>query len=962
MSSRETEDDGNRPPAPAGGEDVHLKRATASKPAKEKEAYPPPGPEQTNHRTWASVAADNRRPKENIGRIPAEILAKLKQQTTDCVIVDPEVLAKCREKWKRTLFGKFLGRGLSLERLKSILARLWRGISGFSASDMDNGFYAFRFDKDEDMDYVRRNGPWTITGKVLKLIPWQNNFRPSLAAFDTAPTWVQFHNLPKEYWELEALIQVAAYFGKPLGVDETTMDHTRSHFARVCIEIDLSQPLKTVMWLGPKEDELEQTIIYESIPDNCYKCRRIGHKEERCKEPSKERKTTGGNGQAETTKEEVITGEGITPVDPEAAQASSVYGPWLTVQRKANRRPRAEPLKAKELVHPAQAAPKWHTQPRFRGDHSDGKKQPGWPPSQHAPSNNPKHHQEVKRKTPNGSPRTDGKSTPRPQGRAQSSSYSKEGEVHQEEERGKSASGENNATHYRGPQREASKQLFRLRRESNPAPSMQATIREEPTPDTWNEHLIGSDGEAEETAGSHAYVESVQASRVATINGIDIRLGSGHAGSARSAYVKTIRSQTHPSTYPPEIYQDGMASFRTTPEPSKDPSSQASHEGLVLTVRQALLPAQQNNAECSMDEDDTNLQLALVDPTTATHSEAVSMETEGNAVEPAAGTERAPTFKRGRGAMKKEVLDRCRDLNREHKMEILVLLETHADWAKAATVAKAVGRCWSWFSVPAVGSSGGIIVMWKTKLGWQHLWDELLQLAAINIPWVVAGDFNAYLSTNEKKSCGTIEIGPKGKAFADFIEAAGLCDLGFEGLPYTWCNNQAGSRRIWVRLDRVLANTRWLGQYPMAKVRHLDRTASDHAPLLLSTPRTSSPIARPFRYELLWLEYKESEQIARDVWVAGSRGNPMHTFTHKICQLQAKMKRWSRDTVGDLEAKLVDICQELEESKQLDAAGNLPADELGRLRSLYHHKSALSRQINIKWLQRSRLQWVQEGD
>ncbi|XP_072984401.1 uncharacterized protein [Typha latifolia] len=205
--------------------------------------------------------------------------------------------------------------------------------------------------------------------------------------------------------------------------------------------------------------------------------------------------------------------------------------------------------------------------------------------------------------------------------------------------------------------------------------------------------------------------------------------------------------------------------------------------------------------------------------------------------------------------MKKEVLDRCRDLNREHKMEILVLLETHADWAKAATVAKAVGRCWSWFSVPAVGSSGGIIILWKTKLGWvdilatsryathlvftsktgnttlmsvvyasnilreqQHLWDELLQLATINIPWVVAGDFNAYLSINEKKSSGTIELGPKGKAFADFIEAAGLCDLGFEGLPYTWCNNQAGSRRIWVRLDRVLANTRWLGQDPMAKV------------------------------------------------------------------------------------------------------------------------------------------------
>ncbi|XP_072975152.1 uncharacterized protein [Typha angustifolia] len=83
----------------------------------------------------------------------------------------------------------------------------------------------------------------------------------------------------------------------------------------------------------------------------------------------------------------------------------------------------------------------------------------------------------------------------------------------------------------------------------------------------------------------------------------------------------------------------------------------------------------------------------------------------------------------------------------------------------------------------------------------RNLWDELLQLAAIDVPWVVAGNFNAYRSTNEKKSCGTIELGSKRKAFADFTEAAGLCNLGFEGLPYTWCNNQEDGR--WVQSKEV---------------------------------------------------------------------------------------------------------------------------------------------------------------
>ncbi|XP_072994805.1 uncharacterized protein [Typha latifolia] len=158
-----------------------------------------------------------------------------------------KVLERCRGKWWRTLFGRFLGREIPLERL-------WRGIERFSVSDMEEGYYVFRFDNEEDMLYALSNGPWTIMGMVLNLIPWRNNFWLTAEAFTTAPIWIQLPNLPKEYWELEALILVAAYFGKSLRVDETTLDHTWNRFAQVCVEIDLAKPLKMVVWLGPKED------------------------------------------------------------------------------------------------------------------------------------------------------------------------------------------------------------------------------------------------------------------------------------------------------------------------------------------------------------------------------------------------------------------------------------------------------------------------------------------------------------------------------------------------------------------------------------------------------------------------------------------------------------------------------------------------------------------------------------
>ncbi|XP_073004938.1 uncharacterized protein [Typha latifolia] len=306
MSSREGV--GLQPPSPAGGEDVLLRRATAQ--------------------SCASVVAGSGSSRDGKGRIPEEGLAKLKKHANDCVIIDPDVLERCRGKWRRTLFGRFLGRGITLERLKGTLATLWRGIDGFSVSDMEEGYYVFRFDNEEDMMYAVSNGPWMIMGRVLNLISWRNNFRPTAEAFTTTPIWIQLPNLPKEYWELEALIPVAAYFGKPLRVDETTLDHTRSRFARVCVEIDLAKPLKTVVWLGPKEDELEQVAIYEGILALCYRCGRIGHMEEACPNPRQE-------GSRSSKSPEEVDKHGKAANEARSAEEDSdeapIYGPWVKV-------------------------------------------------------------------------------------------------------------------------------------------------------------------------------------------------------------------------------------------------------------------------------------------------------------------------------------------------------------------------------------------------------------------------------------------------------------------------------------------------------------------------------------------------------------------------------------------------------------------------------------------------------
>ncbi|XP_072951741.1 uncharacterized protein [Typha angustifolia] len=245
----------------------------------------------------------------------------------------------------------------------------------------------------------------------------------------------------------------------------------------------------------------------------------------------------------------------------------------------------------------------------------------------------------------------------------------------------------------------------------------------------------------------------------------------------------------------------------------------------------------------------------------------------------------------------------------EHEESRLAIVEIGArsmvGWVDAVAVSRYVvhlvitgrkARTWLWIALYASNNPQAQC----------ELWEELASLRGIDVPWIIGGDFNAYTSVQEKKSEGGVELGPKCKAFKAFVENTGLCDLGYVGIPFTWCNNQVGANRIWVKLDWMLANARWMGDHSHCTVFHLDRSASDHAPLLLTVQINPERAPRPFRFEL--------------------------------------------------------ICERIMEMEGRDVESPLGEEDLAVMRSLYNQKAALSRQLNLKWLQRSRLRWVEEGD
>ncbi|KAJ0967195.1 hypothetical protein J5N97_024112 [Dioscorea zingiberensis] len=270
-----------------------------------------------------------------------------------------------------------------------------------------------------------------------------------------------------------------------------------------------------------------------------------------------------------------------------------------------------------------------------------------------------------------------------------------------------------------------------------------------------------------------------------------------------------------------------------------------------------------------------------------------------------------------RGSASSKTVGRIRALIRDLHPDIICLVETRADENRALKFCRKFAKAWEWAAIPSIGMSGGIITLWNKRVGqvtpiaqsqfalhliisselpkeWifttiynsqsshiqRDLWHDLTVLSSLNLPWILTGDFNAILSSEEHRGGPFDHYSLKSRHFNDFISHNHLFDLGFFGTPFTWCNNQNGLARRWARLDRFLANNEWVSKFSSYCNRHLPRTLSDHSPMFLTAKFFSHHKRKIFRFENIWFEYDKCHQNVSRAWNFQVTASPMHAFSH----------------------------------------------------------------------------------
>ncbi|CAI9109477.1 OLC1v1009299C1 [Oldenlandia corymbosa var. corymbosa] len=148
------------------------------------------------------------------------------------------------------------------------------------------------------MDYVVHDGSlyWLATfddedgvisytlSKPLIVKPWDVEKGLKYSNVEKAPVWIRLYGLELKYWHENSMSRLASSTGVPLQADEYTVSKSRVQYARILVEMEISEtvPDKSVF-----EDECGilkvQKVAYEWIPTKCNQCLEYGHGSEKCR-------------------------------------------------------------------------------------------------------------------------------------------------------------------------------------------------------------------------------------------------------------------------------------------------------------------------------------------------------------------------------------------------------------------------------------------------------------------------------------------------------------------------------------------------------------------------------------------------------------------------------------------------------------------------------------------------------
>lgn len=155
----------------------------------------------------------------------------------------------------------------------------WGVLDNMNISFIETNTFSCCFKREEDLQRIIRNIPWSYRGSLIILQKWPEDKTYEEIEFTSTCFWAQIYNLPLDRMNALNAENIGNFAGKFISIDNhSKWGSKHKKFIRIRRLLDITKPLKTGFFL-PRGDDYVVWIQfrYESLNDFCYRCGCIGH-------------------------------------------------------------------------------------------------------------------------------------------------------------------------------------------------------------------------------------------------------------------------------------------------------------------------------------------------------------------------------------------------------------------------------------------------------------------------------------------------------------------------------------------------------------------------------------------------------------------------------------------------------------------------------------------------------------
>lgn len=117
-----------------------------------------------------------------------------------------------------------------------------------------------------------------VGGHIYCLQPWKRHFDPTKEKLNTVLLWIRLPRLPLEMWNGKVLKHIISPIGNLSKINNNSEEVAKGLFARICVEVDVSKPLKRTIKYVLVDVYRECLLDYENITSICFGFESQSHK------------------------------------------------------------------------------------------------------------------------------------------------------------------------------------------------------------------------------------------------------------------------------------------------------------------------------------------------------------------------------------------------------------------------------------------------------------------------------------------------------------------------------------------------------------------------------------------------------------------------------------------------------------------------------------------------------------